>query len=253
MNTMTMIGKNWSALRVTWFIVWGLGLFACSSPESPSKDSFGYQYLPLHVGDFAEYDVQSTRTLAGVPTLLEFQLRTEVVDSFANAEGGYSFVMHRSTRSAEADPWVPLDSWTLRRNDRQAVITENSTPYLKLSFPVSERRKWNGNAFNSREANEYCIEQDAFSCDMYEATKVGKPFSASATMNFEATVTVVENDNQDFISFQDKRIAIYAKDVGLVYREIDSLQYCTQPSCLGKQEIEKGHVYVQTIRAYGHR
>ena len=55
------------------------------------------------------------------------------------------------------------------------------------------------------------------------------------------------------ISFfnQGQVYEIYARHIGLVYKEATVLEYCTVGDCIGKQQIEKGYTLKQTLTAYG--
>jgi hypothetical protein len=49
----------------------------------------------------------------------------------------------------------------------------------------------------------------------------------------------------------DERRNVYALNVGLVYREIIQLNYCTDDTCLGQQIIEDGMEMKVAIKQYG--
>jgi hypothetical protein len=65
------------------------------------------------------------------------------------------------------------------------------------------------------------------------------------------TITVTQNVYDDIPTGKDQRSEIYAKDVGLVYKEIVQLKYCTSGSCLGQQFVEKGVILNQSIKSNG--
>src|SRR5688572_9615044 len=89
-------------------------LIGCSESE-PEKQGTDSEYFPLQTGYFQIYSVDETiYTELSPPESFEYELKTEVVDSFTNLEGGYTFVIHRSTREAEPDPWQFLDAWSAR-------------------------------------------------------------------------------------------------------------------------------------------
>ena len=59
-----------------------------------------------------------------------------------------------------------------------------------------------------------------------------------------------DNENDPIVK-QDVRKSIYAKSIGLVYREITILEYCTVGNCIGKQIVENGVILKQTLNNYG--
>ena len=85
---------------------------------------------------------------------------------------------------------------------------------------------------------------------MYEARNVGQPFRV-LTKLFNDTATVVAQDDSTLVS-QEKRLAVYAREVGLVYKERTSLQFCTATqACVGKNQIDYGTRQIYRIQTYG--
>jgi hypothetical protein len=131
-----------------------------------------------------------------------------------------------------------MDTWSARSDDREAVMNEENISFLKLKFPLVEGEEWNGNLYNS-------IGEDTY---LMEATDA--PFTSNGTEYLDCLV-INQHDNQDFVVALDRREEVYAKNIGLVYRLADQISFCTVGTCLGKQQIESGVKYMQTIKAYG--
>jgi hypothetical protein len=210
---------------------------ACDSDE-PKPVDIGVDYFPLQTGNSYTYDIDETiySEVAPVKNLV-YQLRIEITDSFPNAEGDYTYVLHRSTRNDVNSAWEDLDTWSVRGNDREIILNEGNIPYLKLTFPLKAGNSWNGNKYNNLEA------------DQYEVTAMDQPFVVSGT-TFDKTLSVLQENNEDFIVFQDKREEVYARDVGLIYKETIQLSYCTTNDCVGQQKIKSGTIYKQQIAEY---
>jgi hypothetical protein len=209
----------------------------CSSNDEPTID-VGKSYIPLRVGDFQIYDITQTNySPLEDPEELHYQLKTQVIDSFEHHAGGYAYVIHRSHRDSESDPWVYKESWSVRVTDLEAIVNESNISFVKIAFPITVGKTWNGNAYNSSEADEY------------EFTFVNLPYELGDT-RFENTV-VVDQENRVDLLFNDRRFEVYAKDVGLIYREVTDLEYCSEVECFGENKIERGIVYKQTIVDHG--
>lgn len=211
---------------------------ACDAEESTPVD-IGLDYYPLQTGNYYIYNVEETiySEVAPVDTLI-YELMVEVNDSFPNPEGNYTYVMNRSKRSDENAAWEDLDTWSVRGNDREVVVNEENIPFVKLAFPARKGSRWNGNRFNNLEADEY------------EVTAFDETFDAGGT-TFDKALTVLQENNEDFIVFLDKREEVYARGVGLVYKETTQLSYCTTEDCVGQQKIKSGRIYKQQISDYG--
>lgn len=216
-----------------------LALFAgCEAEESPHLDT-GSAYFPLKKGIFQVYSANEIRYSAmGEPVTLAYELMTEVVDSFPSPQGQYTYVIHRSRRSTEKEPWEELDTWSARKDNREAIVSEGNTPFVKVIFPIRSGTRWNGNAFNTMGDDEY------------ELKDIDQPFEVNG-MTFEKTLIVEQERNEDFIVFRDERQEVYALDVGLVYKVITQLNYCTDDNCLGQQKIESGIEMKLVIKQYG--
>src|SRR5690606_631648 len=98
---------------------------------------------------------------------------------------------------------------------------------------------WNGNAFNDLGVDDYAM------------LRVGIPYTVAGT-TFDDCAEVSQNDDADMIVRTDIRKAVYARDVGLIRRELRILKYCTA-GCNVFVEIEAGVEYTQTIKEYGVR
>lgn len=209
----------------------------CEGEETTLRDS-GSAYFPLNKGIYQVYSI--TETLysgSNTPERSTYELMTEVVDSIVSA-GGYLYVINRSRRQSETAPWEPLDTWSGRKNSREAIVSEGNTPFLKVIFPVREGTRWDGNTFNTLGEDEY------------ELKNAAEPYVVGG-MNFEHTLTIEQERNEDFVVFNDTRREVYALDVGLVYRETIQYDYCTDDNCLGQQKIVSGIEVKQAIKQYG--
>lgn len=213
-------------------------LAACGGEENITGD-FGEAYFPLQTGMYRIYDVHEIHYAPGAaPSVTRYELMTEVVDSFPSTDNQYAFVIHRSKRAEGATQWEPLDTWSARKDTRQVVVSEGNVPFVKLAFPVAIRTRWDGNAFNTLGADDY-----AFSA-------VNSPFQVGG-MTFEHTATVEQENNPDLIVFHDQRTETYARDLGMIYRKIVQLHYCTDDPCLGQQEIDHGVEIEVSMKEYG--
>jgi hypothetical protein len=70
-------------------------------------------------------------------------------------------------------------------------------------------------------------------------------------MTFEKILTVEQERNEDLMVCKDERHGVYALGVGLVYKEITELNYCTDENCRGQQKIDNGREMKLVIKKYG--
>jgi hypothetical protein len=225
----------------------GLLVLGCTSRDIQPKGT-GSAYFPLKVGSSWTYDVSETSiTQLGGQVNTFYELRIEVIDSISSAEG-ITYVFKRTRRADPSMPWITIETWSARKDAFSAVLQEGNTPFVKLSFPLSDGKTWNGNALNSLGGKDKC-QNGNFACDNYEVTNLFQRFEATG-IAFDETVTVIENNDDDPIVMKDIRKSVYAKSVGLVYREVTMLEYCTVGNCIGQQIVENGSILRQAIKSY---
>jgi hypothetical protein len=216
-----------------WFL-----LLSCTSSETTPLDP-GYDYLPLVTSRFITYEVTEQRfSLTGAPVTSTYQLKETVGASYTDVTGQPAFRIQRFRRPNERVPWQTDSLWTARTDSRMAVRTENGADFVKLVFPLINRSRWNGNRFNR------------FSEDVYELRNLNQPFTVG-TQTFAETATVFQQNDSTLVS-QDRRIEVYARQIGLVYKETVQLQFCaSSPACIGKAQIDFGVRRYVRVANYG--
>ncbi len=197
-----------------------------------------HDYFPLQSGHFVVYDVEETRyALNANPVTQRYQLKELTGPAYLDAAKQTAFQLVRSRRGADDQPWLPDSLWTARLSNNEAIRAENGQNIVKLIFPVNDFLIWNGNRHNAREA------------DGYELRNAGQPYRVGPT-EFPETVTVVAQDDSTLIAL-DKRLEVFARQVGIVYKETARLSYCAESACLGKAKIEYGTRQIYRLREHG--
>lgn len=209
-------------------------LASCSKDPEPRRADL--EYFPLRTGYYQIYEVDETNyTVAGGASSSSYQLKAEVVDSLPTADG-YRYRIQRYVRNNDSAQWSYVDTWSAIATSLRVTVSEGNTSYVKLTFPAAEGKKWNGNAYNTLGEDEYEIES------------VGQPLDS---LGADDCIIVMQEDLDDPIVSMDVRKEIYARGIGLVYREISQLNYCTDPDCLGQKQIEDGIISRQKIIEHG--
>lgn len=208
-------------------------------PTLPEPSSAGYNYFPLEAGRYVVYDVQEQRyTLTNPPVTLTYQIREVTGPAYTDVTGQTAYRLFRYRRQTNNQPWQADSVWSARVAGNEAIRNENGLDYIKLVFPVSDRLRWNGNRRN------------AIGEDEYETRNSGQPYRVF-DKQFDQTVTVVGQNDSTLVS-QDKRVEVYARQVGLVYKERVQLTFCSaSPACIGQYQIDYGIRQFYRIRQYG--
>jgi hypothetical protein len=210
---------------------------ACGKDEFVPAER-GTDFFPIRVGSLWIYDVSETiYSEVSAPQEHSYKLRLLVSDSIINSTGTYTYVVNRSRQEIGSSTWTAVDTWSVRKNDREVIVTEGNTPFKKLMFPIREGLTWNGNEYNN-------LGEDLYSMDEFNGEGI------FGGMTFENTIKVEQEFNEDFIVFLDEREELYTKDVGLVRQSIKQLNYCSTEDCIGQQKIKSGKTYLQVLLSY---
>ncbi len=199
--------------------------FSCKKDVYISSNlSSDQSYFPLKKGFWIEYEADSVihldlddRFLMDTSIVtFHFFIREEVDSAFTDAMGEQAFSIGRYRRLQDSLPWSFMSRWTAKLKPAAAERVEENQRFVKLSFPFNDRKSWNGNAYNSYEAEDYTYD------DLFESTTIN-------TIHFDSSITVVQND---FISNINRiyKIEKYAPSAGMVYKQLDSLNTILTPT-----------------------
>lgn len=249
------------------FLLPGFLVLACSKrqlEEGPGIDEAQWQYYPLQIGKYLEYQVDSIVFDFAVSggTLRDSSrnyVREIITDTLRDATGALYYLIERYARKDAGAPWVFKNHLSASRTSTQAIRTEDNWRYLKLVFPMDKRSAWDGNLWidETREIEFAGERMRPFSNWAYEVDSIDIPALVGSFL-FDSTLLITEADDTNVIERRFSR-ARYAKHIGLIWREqwiLDS-QYCNQfpspPDCETRpwdQKAEKGYILRQVIVGY---
>ena len=213
--------------------------WACGQPETVAIQTDTADYFPIEPGHYIIYDVSEERyALTTAPILLLYQVKETVGPLYTDVTGQPACQLLRYRRMTDAQPWQLDSLWSLRRTRTAGIRTESGRDIVKVVFPVVENTRWNANQFNASGTDEYVLRN------------VGRPVSVLG-MTFGETATVVQQNDSTLVG-QDKRTEVYARRVGLIYKEVAQLYFCTaSPGCIGKNQVNYGSRQVYQWRSSG--
>lgn len=213
-------------------------LFACSNRNIDFVDKLGYDYYPLEVGDYIDYQVERVKYSSSGTETTHYWLRELVQDTFKDSDGDLAYRIEVYKRNTSIDDWVLDSVWTSKRTELQASKVQGNHTFVKLSFPVEEGKTWNGNALNGFQEDKYLMQN----------------LGQSKVINgqrFSETLEVIQENDSSLLG-KNEKIEYYAKGVGLTYKYDEELVYCLDsPDCYGT--ISSSKRYSQIIIGYGHQ
>ena len=243
--------KNVYILFIGIFLI----MYSCGDNVTEELDDsiYGYEYLPLDVGFTWEYQVDSILIIQGGNSniISSSFVQEKVVELISEESSSKTYRLERSIRSDQDSNWKLRDVWQISKDDTKVIKTEENLRFIKLVFPAVKGVKWDGNTFFDASklfdvaSNEVAIYQDW----NYKVEEV----EIEKTYNDILYSDVLRLSHVDEESLISRRFSeeYYAKDVGLVYREMeiyDSQNGDTSLSWL--ERAEKGFKLNQTLLSF---
>ena len=200
----------------------------------------GYDYFPLAADDYRLYQLQEINyNLDGSIDTTNYQLK-EIVTEELVIDDETSFRLDRYRRAIETDPWVIDSVWSARVNSYQAIVVENNVSIIKLSFPVTEDRRWDGNAMNAKEFDEFKMINVGSTYLVDE-----KEYPRSLEMLKEELLDPIQITNDDY------HLEVFSENIGLIYKLDIDKKYCNPVDCTEPGIIEQGKLVEQKIIEVG--
>jgi hypothetical protein len=229
---------------IGFFLVIVLVTFSCSEVEQVPPD-MGFDYFPLHVGNYSVYQVDEVTGLGSAVTQVSYEIRATVTDSTINENGDVAYFIVREKRTGSSENWENLDTWSAKVIYERVIQNEGNVLFVKLIFPPSLNLMWDGNEYNNLPDNGqlFYVGDDV----PYVITEIDKPISLKTGFESDHTLTITQNDFNDFTVGTDERKEVYARGVGLVYKETNQVIKCNGAGCSG----DRSFLFIQSLKEYG--
>lgn len=222
-------------------LLFSLAFFAaCSQENFEMQNPRISDYFPLQTGKFITYKMDSTSPARfGSDTVVRsYQVRYMVDQVIKDGEDRDAYRVYRQIRplNSAGEFTDDLTFTATPIGEQQMLWMENNQRFSKLYFPINEGFSWKGNSYINTDAPENLYMNDW----QYTYENVG----GSVTINgktFDNTITVNHIDEErpsgpfspDVIKVIIFSREIYAKDIGLIYRNSAYLEW--QPSTGNRQ------------------
>ncbi len=212
------------------FLLLATPLFmACPSETGDFDIDFGYDYYPLDLGLYWEYQVDSViyRELGNAVDTTSSFIREEIVEEFLDQVADTIYRIERLYRADSASVEIPTDQWATSQNISTMTRTEENLKFIKMVYPIEIDESWDGNAFvNANTVINVGGENLELFIDFdYKVISINEEEEIKGVM-YQDVVTIQNADNFDPtlpIDSQNKlnrRLIIekYARNIGLVYK-----------------------------------
>lgn len=219
-------------------------IFSCKKDKEVITVDMGYNYFPQAVGNYVIYDVDSViyDDFEHDTDYYSFRVKELTESIFIDNSGDTNYRIERYYKKyADSIPydsmqWTLKNAWFATANSTEAIRVEENLRLLKLIFPVELDKTWNGNAYNTN--NEW----------VYKYSTVNEP-ATIGTFHFDSTLTTL----YDKTNLVERRYykEVYAKNIGLVKRNVIDVYSGTITSQPVIARIEKGYQMSMTLVEYG--
>jgi hypothetical protein len=216
--------------KIVYAAVLALVVFiACTKTTDETSFVNATEYIGNAKGKFITYRLDSTVTedFGRRFVTRTYTVKDSVVDEFTDLAGNRALKIFRYMRQANGS-WLSTNTFVLTPKSSVIELTENNLRYVSLASPISPNQQWKGNS-NIVTAPYYA--NSIFSSWNFTYRNIAEP-KTFGSLNFANTITVVQFDstenktfNNKLYNFYDKGYEIYAKGVGLIYRDIMSWEY----------------------------
>lgn len=232
----------------------GILIFSSCGSEienyNPSNSST--EYFPLEIGNTWIYQVDSIiydKKGTQIDTVYHIVKET-ITESFEDSEGITNFVVERFNKIG--NNWVISDIWSALKNGNQAIRNEDNLRFIKLVFPISENKFWDGNAFI--DSDNVIVKIAGESIKLYERWsynyKSVNMFEKIGDNEYDNVTTVEQVDTENSIN---KRYSLekYAKGIGLVYKKMIILNTQNNDENIPwESKAEEGFILEQTLLSF---
>lgn len=203
---------------------------SCGKDVIPADDvELGKDYYPLYAGHYLIYDVDSIiyNDFTKTTDTFKMEFKDEVAEEFTDNEGRPSFVINRFVRQDSTFLWEENLTYYATLTNFRLEVTENNLRFIKLVFPVKLNTSWNGNSYIPLNLSE----TKWYTGWLYKYENVNEPYKAG-DITYTNTVSVPQADltegapdNPNEYSAYTYGKEVYAKQIGLIYRELTRWEY----------------------------
>jgi hypothetical protein len=220
-----------------------LFLIGCSdSLVTPQKEGSDYKFFyPVEIGRSYIYDVSFIEIDApsGFYDTSYYQLKVNFDSYFIDNLGDSAVKIERYFQNDESPNWTVLDVWYANLYIDELHIVEENNRYVKLKNPIKIGNEWDGNKYNITDT-----------LNLFNYSIISINDMSIEGVIYDSVLTVLQrNDSSliDKILYQE----MYAKDLGLVYKEITNINSQNPNINIPIEErITTGTIYKMSLISY---
>lgn len=209
---------------------------SCREIENPRTD-FGREYQPLEVGLYWIYEVGETIVFGENDSISEnFFIRDLIEYSFINVQEEEVFVLRRE-KSLDGRNWEQFSGYSLQFRGNALIRNFENQKTVNLVLPVQVGKTWDAMVYSN------------LPTDMFQIAFTGN-FTVGEQL-FQRSVKVLQEEEDDEITFRDNRYEIFSLGVGMIEHYYEVFTYCSRNDCLGQMIKDSGRRTHLKLMSYG--
>ena len=234
------------------FLIAAILLTSCGSKKADLMLTTTADYAPLIKGKYITYELDSMifTNFGTVEAHRFYQAKYEVIDSIRDNSNRLAYQIRRSLRSIPAaggtatTNFVPELTFSAINTGTTFEFVENNQRFIKLAMPIKSFYSWKGNAYINLTTPNFAGVPNSYFLDDWDYTY--EDVDGPSPINFPGfnilnTVTVNQRDistnlpvtGTTNIASKDFAKEIYAKNIGMVYRQFIHWEYQTSTKYIG--------------------
>lgn len=215
--------------------------------DDPVVNDIGLNYFPTEVGHWVVYEVDSTvyDDFDGDTIVYRYQVKELLESEFTDNQGRSAIRVERFKRMYDPNtpydsiPWTLSRVWAFTRTNFAAEKLEENERFIRLAFPVTQGKTWNGNAYNTIGQWNYKFKE------------VDQPYSIGS-FSLDSTCLVEQKTEINLINHRVYRER-YAKNIGLVEKNVIDVRDTAFGPVPVIDRIYSGVIYTIKLVDYGPR
>ena len=237
MNTLYQLMRYFANLRIAILILAVISISSCKKQTETYQTDSITDYLPLEVGKYITYRIDSTVFLnfGKIKEVHSYQVKYQVDAQVADNLGRPSYRIFRYIRdTAATKSWAPDNTFYITPLDAQIEYIEDNLRFIKLHSPIKDGFTWKGNAYlpdepyaalfdfqndNNMQDWDYYYDGDPVPSVAIE----DQTYSDVLSVLYDEDPTISPTDTipmtEAFPATRSYSMEKYSKPIGLVYRE----------------------------------
>ena len=212
-------------------------LISCTKQSESIAITDIKDYYPLQVGRVFTYRLDSTRVSNFVFSTAYYLEKDSVIGTFIDAQGRTAFILNRFvTDTLLSQPYQFSESYYVVYDKNKIEYVDGANRrFIKLVNTVSTNTTWSGNNYLEDSLQVRITDNTNYIGWTYQYTSVNQIFKV-ADSTYPNTCSILQAAdssgvfNPNFLSYKTYSSEVYAKGVGLIYKEFIDYFYQTTPS-----------------------